>query len=134
MAGQPHQLDVSLCLALEPTARLDAVEVAVDVDLQQHRRVVGRSACRGGLGTFKPQLMQVKLFDEGVDHPNRVVFGDLVVEALGEQGDLASIFSFDESLHPAARVVALRQSSGYRVFTQPRPEAAAVDLGHEVER
>jgi hypothetical protein len=29
--------------------------------------------------------MQVKLFDEGVDHPNRVVFGDVVVEALGSK-------------------------------------------------
>jgi len=47
---------------------------------------------------------------------------------LGEQGDLASIFSLDESLHHAARVVALRQSSGYRVFTQPRPIAVAERL------
>src|SRR6187399_1820734 len=33
--GQPHQLDVALGFALEPAARLDAVQVAVDVELEQ---------------------------------------------------------------------------------------------------
>ena len=33
--GQPHQLDVALRFALKPAARLDAVEVAVHVELEQ---------------------------------------------------------------------------------------------------
>src|SRR5512139_4188063 len=32
-AGQPHQLDVALALPLEPAARLDAVEIAIQIDL-----------------------------------------------------------------------------------------------------
>ena len=35
---QPHHLDVALRLALQPPARRDLVDVAVDVDLQQQRR------------------------------------------------------------------------------------------------
>ena len=53
--GQPHQLDVALRLPLQPPARGDLVDVAVDVDLQQHRRVVGRPARRLRKRTIKPQ-------------------------------------------------------------------------------
>jgi hypothetical protein len=31
--GQPHQLDVALSFSLQTSARLDAVEIALDVDL-----------------------------------------------------------------------------------------------------
>jgi len=43
--GQPHQLDISLRFAFQPPARLNAVEVAVEIDLQQRRGTVGRPAC-----------------------------------------------------------------------------------------
>ena len=52
-AGEPDQLDVALGLTLQPPARLDAVEVPVDVDLQQRRRVVRRPA--GGRQAARPQ-------------------------------------------------------------------------------
>ena len=42
--GEPDQLDVALRFALQPTARRHAVQVAVDVDLQQRRRVIRRPA------------------------------------------------------------------------------------------
>src|SRR5712664_80137 len=37
---QPHHLDVAPSLALKPAARLDPIEVAVDVKLQQDRRMI----------------------------------------------------------------------------------------------
>ena len=101
--GQPHDLDVALGLALEATAGLDPVQIAVDVDLEQHGRVVRRSARGRRLGALEPELPEVEFVDEGVDHPDRVVFSDVVVEALREQGDLASVRSLDESLHHASR-------------------------------
>src|SRR6187399_11360 len=61
-AGQPHELDVALCLALQPSTRLDPVQVPVDVDLQQDRRVVRRPAGRCRLRTFEPELLQIELF------------------------------------------------------------------------
>jgi hypothetical protein len=39
-AGEPHQLDIALRLALQAAARLDTVQVAVDVELEQDRRVI----------------------------------------------------------------------------------------------
>src|SRR2546429_5190045 len=39
-AREPHHLNVAAGLALEPAARLDPIEIAVDVELQQHRRMI----------------------------------------------------------------------------------------------
>jgi hypothetical protein len=96
---EPHELDVALALVLQPSAGLDAIEVAVDVDLQQDGGVVGRPPCAGRCGAVETQLLQVELVDEGVNHPDRVVLGDEVVQALRHQGDLTSLLAFDESLH-----------------------------------
>src|SRR5262249_18747921 len=41
---EPHHLNVAPGLALKPTARLNPIEVAVDVQLQQNRWMVGRPA------------------------------------------------------------------------------------------
>ena len=92
--GQPHQLDVALRLALQTPAGRDAVQVAVDVDLEQHRRVVRRPPRRRRISAGKAQLLQIELFDEGVDRADRIVFGDVVVQTLGQQRDLRS------GLHP----------------------------------
>ncbi|ETD93274.1 hypothetical protein V527_06240 [Pseudomonas aeruginosa VRFPA06] len=45
-------------LALKPTTGLDAIEVAVDIDLQQDGRVVRRAASFGGNHTTKAQTAE----------------------------------------------------------------------------
>jgi hypothetical protein len=40
-ARQPHPLDVTLRLALQPSAGGNAVQIPIDVDLEQHSGVVG---------------------------------------------------------------------------------------------
>jgi hypothetical protein len=105
--GQPHELDVALGLAFQAPAGLDAIEVPVDVDLELHRRVVRRPASRQWLVSFEPYLVQVELFDKGLDNANRVVGSNVVLQALRHQRDLRSILAFDESLHgPAPKCVA----------------------------
>ncbi|MNE80722.1 hypothetical protein D3C80_1773210 [compost metagenome] len=52
---QPHQLDVALRLSLQPPAGLHLVQVAVDVELQQHCRMVSRSARRRRRHAAEPQ-------------------------------------------------------------------------------
>src|ERR1700675_1027183 len=68
-AGQPHQLDVALGLPFEPPARLDAIEIAVEIDLQQRRGMISRPARRFRNGALKPQRPQIQPVDEDVDHP-----------------------------------------------------------------
>src|SRR5947209_5386969 len=53
-AGQPYQLDVTLALPLQAPARLHPIEVSVDVNLQQRRRMVGRPSGRLRLAPPKP--------------------------------------------------------------------------------
>lgn len=58
--GQPHQFDVTLGLSLQASARRNAVEIAVEIDLQQRRRMVSRPP--GGLGdnTVEAQCRQIQ--------------------------------------------------------------------------
>src|SRR4029077_17231085 len=66
-AGQPNQLDVALALPLQAPARLHPIEVTVDVNLQQRRRMVGRPSRRLRLNTAKAQPRQIKLIDKNID-------------------------------------------------------------------
>ncbi len=50
--GKPHHLNVAARLTLKPAARLNPIEITVNGELQQHRRMVRRPA--GGLG-INPQ-------------------------------------------------------------------------------
>ena len=47
-----------------------------------------RTAGVGGLCVGKPELLDAKAIDEGVDHPYRVLGGDVVINGFGKEGDL----------------------------------------------
>ena len=116
--GQPHQLDVALALAFQASAGLNAVEVAVDVDLQQHRRVVGRAARGRGHRAFETQRRQIEFLDKRIDDPDRVVLGDEVVQTLWNQRHLTSILAFDKARHtdsPVRYVIELYPSDDVTV-------------------
>ena len=81
-SGQPHQLDIALRFAFQPPARLNAVKVAVKVDLQQRRGVVGWPARRRRRHPGKSQGGQVQFVDENLNHPNRVLLIDIILQAV----------------------------------------------------
>ena len=81
---EPHQLDIALGLALEPAARLDTVQVTLDVELEQYSWVVGWPASICGHYPRKAHAREIKLIDEYIDHANRVIFGDVVIQVLGK--------------------------------------------------
>ena len=91
------QFDVALGFSLQTSARLDAVEIAVDVDLQQDRRVITRSACISRNSAIKPQIYQVEFVDKYVDYANRIGITDVVVKAFGKQGTLSAMVTLDEA-------------------------------------
>ena len=45
------------------------------------------------------ERLKIQFINEDVDDAHGVVFADIVVETLGQQNNLLSIFAFDESLH-----------------------------------
>jgi hypothetical protein len=72
-ARQPHQLDNALGLPFEPPARLDAVEIAIEIDLQQGRGMIGRSPGHFRHHAGKAQGPQVEFVNEDIDDPDRII-------------------------------------------------------------
>jgi hypothetical protein len=72
-AREPHHLDITARLTLEPAARLDPIEIAVDVKLQQHRRMIGRTAGRLGIDPIEPKTAQIECVDKGINHADGIV-------------------------------------------------------------
>jgi hypothetical protein len=89
----------TLRLALKAPAQLNAVEIAVDVDLQHDCGVVSGSARFSWNSAFKTQGDQVELVDEDINDAHRIRIADVIVQALGEQGTLTSVFTLDEAFH-----------------------------------
>jgi hypothetical protein len=98
-AGQPHQLDIALRFALQAPAGLAAVQVAIDDNFKQDRRMVGRASSRRRRSALKAERSQVKRVDKGIDDPNRIVFRNIVVQSLGEGHALGAIDPLNETLH-----------------------------------
>src|SRR6266849_7917444 len=65
---QPHDLHIASGLALEPSARLDPVQIAVNIELQEDRGMIRGSPCRPWIDSTKSQLTEIKLVDQHVDH------------------------------------------------------------------
>ncbi len=63
--------------------------------------------CR--LDTIEPETAEIERIDEGVDHANRVLLVDPVVEALRQKRRLSPICSLDEPLHDHPRRI-IRES------------------------
>jgi hypothetical protein len=71
-AGQPNQFDVALALPLQTPARLHPIEVSIDVNLQQCRRMISWSLCSLRLNSAEAQPRQVKLIYKDIDRPYRL--------------------------------------------------------------
>ena len=123
-ARKPHHLDVVPSLTLKPPARLNPIEIAVNIELQQDRRMIRRPPGCLGSNPVKSQLAQVEFLDKNVNHPNRIVLADPVIQAFRKQRALLAIRPLNEAPHPIPRQIA---QESYRqnqikqcVFTQAR--------------
>jgi hypothetical protein len=81
---QPHDFDVAARFPFQPPARLYSVEVAVDVELQQNRKMVRRPTGRRRLHSIEPKLGQIERIDEGVNHANRIALVNEIIEAFSQ--------------------------------------------------
>src|SRR6185436_17161283 len=121
-AREPHHLDVAPGLTLKPAARLNPVEIAVNVELQQHRRMIRRTAGCLGIDPVEPKLGQIEFVDKDVNHPNRIVLADPVFQAFRKQRVLTAIRALNEASHPippqTARESYRENQIQPRVFTQ----------------
>jgi hypothetical protein len=79
--SEPHHLNIAACLTLKPPARLNPIEITVNVELEQHRRMVRRPAGDLGINPAEPQIGQIELIDKDVNHTNRIVLANPVFQA-----------------------------------------------------
>jgi hypothetical protein len=96
---QPQKLQIAPGFALQSAARLHAIEIAVDVKLQENRRVEGGPARCCRLDTVKTEVGEIERINEGVDGANRIVLLDPILEALRQKRRLSPVCAFDEPLH-----------------------------------
>src|SRR6184192_645869 len=92
-SSQPHELDVALRLALQTAARLNAIEITVDVNRQQRGGMVRRTARCRPIDTFKSECRKIELVNKDLNHTDRVVLGDVVIQAFRQQRDLRSVLT-----------------------------------------
>src|SRR5215510_3270367 len=103
---KPDNLQIASRLTLQPATRLDAIEIAVNIELQQRRGVIAGPAGRRRLDVLEAQIGQVECVDEGIDRTNRVALIDPVVETFRQQRRLTSIRAFNVSLHQSPPQIA----------------------------
>jgi len=118
--GQPHQFDIALGFTLEPTARLEPVQITIEVDLEHRRRMVGRAPGLSGRRSGKTQGVEIELVDKGLNHSDRVVLGHVIIKRGRQQKILPTVFPLNETTHPEASRKSGKTLAYPRVFTQPR--------------
>src|SRR6516165_10933828 len=72
-AAAPSARLLSCCHQPEKAARLNPVEIAVDVELQQHRWMVGSPSGCFRLDTTEAKFCKIEFVDKDVDRANRIV-------------------------------------------------------------
>src|ERR1700726_2259278 len=74
--------------------------------------MIGWTSGRFWNHTVKAQRPEIQLIDKHVDHPHRVVLSNVVIQILGKQNALYTVFTLNEARHLTPR----RESS--RIITQ----------------
>jgi hypothetical protein len=87
------------------TSRLRPVEVAVDVELQQNRGMIGRPTRRLRINARKTKIPQIQCLDKGIDHANRIVLIDKIIKAFGKKSPLISVNALNKTLHGCPRKI-----------------------------
>src|SRR4029077_15241928 len=105
---QPDQLDVALAFALKAAARRNAIEIAINVYLEQGRRMIARPPLFQRLNPTKAKLAKIKTFNESVNRTNQIVLGHVVVKRIARY--VAQLETADRrgDAVPEAKVVRLR--------------------------
>src|SRR5262249_33635051 len=77
-----------------------AVEIAIEVNLQQCRGMVSWATRQLRHNPIKAQRRQIQFINEGIDDADRVILPDVVVQAIRQQDQLAPVLTLNKPLHP----------------------------------
>src|SRR6266851_701970 len=124
-----NAFSIAASLTLQPPARLDSVEIAVDVKLEHRRRMIRGPAGRCRIDAIEPEVAEFQRIDEHIDRANRIALVDPIIKAFRQQRRLLAIRPLNETLHQPPAIQPGNHSI-VGVFTQPGPTA---DLGNSAE-
>jgi len=71
-----------MAFLLQPTARTRLVEMAVVVQLEQTTRIIGLATRDFCLCRAEAQRFRVESVHEGINHPYRVIFINVVIQGI----------------------------------------------------
>jgi hypothetical protein len=94
LSGQPDQLDITLALTLKASARRNTIEIAVNVYLEQRRRMIAGPSSFKRHNPTKAKLAQIKTFNESINCTNQIVLRHVVVKHGREKRALAPVNPF----------------------------------------
>ena len=114
--GQPHNLNITQGFPFKAPARLNTIEVTVDIELQQNPGLIARPARCLRLDPVKAKITEIKFIDKNINNPNRVVFADIILKAFGKQRNLATINALDKTLHHKTPQLTSQDSSKTRLY------------------
>src|ERR1700744_4071821 len=77
--------------------------------------MVRRPACRRRRD-LEAQAPKIELVEEDFDHPRRIVFADVVIQAARQQRRLPAILTLDETAHPKPPTRRCQESELLRVL------------------
>src|SRR6202047_2926630 len=90
-------------LTLQPPARLDSIEIAVDVKLEHWRRMIPGSAGRCRIDAIEPEIAVVQRIDEHIDRAKGIALFPPIIKAFRQQRRLLPIRPLNETLHQSPR-------------------------------
>src|SRR6266705_3015212 len=69
------------------------MQIAIEVKLEQHRRIIRRPPRVGATGLGKTQRVQIERRNKGVEKAHRVFGGDVILQAFGKEQRLGTVQS-----------------------------------------
>jgi hypothetical protein len=83
--------------------RTQAIEIAIEVELQKIARGIAGAPSRSRHGTLEAACDEVEFVDKGINEADRIALGNGVVEALREDNHFVVVHALDMA-HRGARL------------------------------
>ena len=72
-------------LCLQPAARPNTIQIPIDIQLQQIRGILARTALVVGPNALESSSLKVEAVDECINETDRVVRSHVVVHSIGQK-------------------------------------------------
>lgn len=90
-AEEPDDFDIAMAFRFERAGRTDAMEIAVEIELEQRGGIVRRPACVSTTRPGKAEREEIERGDEGIEETDGIIGRNVIVERFGKEQRLGAI-------------------------------------------